>query len=107
MDDKPCPFCLSEDLSFLEGDSRQEGDFVACDDCFAEGPKAPTDEQAYAAWNRRPGTGDDCPFCGSDDRDVIGFDEFAMQCRKCRASGPTGPDEAIAGELWCTRGARQ
>lgn len=107
MDDKPCPFCMSDDLSFLEGYGPQNGDFVVCDECFAEGPKAPTDEQAHAAWNRRSGQEDECPFCAASDRDMVGFDEIASQCRNCGASGPRAPDEVVAGELWCTRGARQ
>jgi Lar family restriction alleviation protein len=57
---KYCPFCGGTNVTVQVWD----GDcFVKCGDCFADGPMAdlllgkdalPTEEEAIAAWNRRP-----------------------------------------------------
>ncbi len=51
MNAKPCPVCGLDDLAIEEG---PEGWHVTCDECFAEGPAAPTEELAYALWDEMP-----------------------------------------------------
>ena len=59
-DDRSCPFCSSRELSVETGlDNAQ----VHCDDCFAAGPLARTENEALTFWNRRddPTLQDDVP----------------------------------------------
>lgn len=56
---KPCPFCGSEDLIVLCDDKIfgyyhvQEGTYVHCNNCKAQGPYV--GEDAETAWNNRNG----------------------------------------------------
>jgi hypothetical protein len=45
-----CPFCGSENLLI---DQDSEGWFVECNGCMAEGPRAPTQDEAERRWSIR------------------------------------------------------
>lgn len=50
---------------------------------------------------------DPCPFCGSEQIEIIEWDEnvhgFWVSCESCGASGPTGATDAEAVERWNNR----
>lgn len=52
MELKPCPFCGSENVIFVNG-LIGPGMWVSCNDCAAIGPTCQTKEEAESAWNRR------------------------------------------------------
>ena len=47
-----CPFCGSRDSEWLEDEN---GIFIDCDSCEAQGPTAKTVEGARKGWNKRAG----------------------------------------------------
>ncbi len=47
---QPCPFCGSLEL-WVNSDTEPK--FVACKECLAFGPTAPTVAEATQRWNRR------------------------------------------------------
>ena len=52
---KPCPFCGSAQVVYFRGEQRDRRIIygMVCWGCKAMGPKAPNEEQAEEAWNRR------------------------------------------------------
>jgi hypothetical protein len=51
-----CPFCQSDKVSpqgYIKLSTGQ-GFTITCGDCNAEGPSAPTEAEAWAAWDARP-----------------------------------------------------
>lgn len=49
---KPCPFCGSENVIFVNS-SVGFGMWVSCNDCETVGPTCQTKEEAERAWNHR------------------------------------------------------
>lgn len=57
----PCPFCGSEDVAIHEEarDGRKDrvATYVACNNCFAQGPPSVMMIYAKAGWNHKVGAG--------------------------------------------------
>jgi len=66
-DEDTCPFCKSDFLSVSIGYHTELVDFVRCDNCFAEGPRGPTEDQAHQLWMYRSESGDGADDCLSAD----------------------------------------
>lgn len=50
-DHAPCPFCASKISGVVT--NGDDNFYLSCENCGAEGPTAPTEAEAIAAWNRR------------------------------------------------------
>lgn len=52
---KECPFCQENVLGIGWGQNKFDGDFcqVHCRTCFASGPKAETEDEAWQLWGDR------------------------------------------------------
>ena len=91
-----CPWC--EGREFVVDAALRAGDetpvyYVLCLGCSGSGPEKSTEEEAIEAFKAAKAVGDGCPFCGSDEADVLMSDLFdgkeaQVRCRKCRARGP-------------------
>ncbi len=88
-----CPFCGSDELEVIQyGPDSFE---VECRRCHASGPTGTTEQEAERRWDDRAVGWGTCPFCGSDDIDIItnwedgiGWTAYNI-CNKCYAHGPT------------------
>ena len=50
---KPCPFCGSKDVDYMEVEEIK-GTFITCFNCGSTSPVVETKEKATVFWNRRP-----------------------------------------------------
>lgn len=56
---KPCPWCGSTDLKAFNYTKPEPDSFVQCYGCTTIGPSGKSEDEARAAWNRRPAPASD------------------------------------------------